>query len=153
MLTVKFSNFCNICTKSLCETRPPPSPIRRHPRKYPKSQMLHRGTLGADGCGIVNLLPFFLYPFLAKDNRCTDYSRCCLSELPPMSLYNGFPPGTRPASKRIASAGCLSGAARSHSPPRLAPVPLGPRRAGLLRLAAEETRGGRGVKPHVRVSR
>ena len=26
-----------------------------------------------------------------------------------MSLDNGFPPGTRPASERITSAGCLSG--------------------------------------------
>ncbi len=60
-----------------------------------------------------------------------------------MSLDNGFPPGTRPASKQITSAGCLSGAARSHSPRRLAPVPLGPRRAGILRLAAEETGNGR----------
>ncbi len=57
-----------------------------------------------------------------------------------MSLYNGFPPGTRPASEQITSAGCLSGAARSHSPRRLAPVPLGPRRAGILRLAAEVSR-------------
>ena len=62
-----------------------------------------------------------------------------------MPLYNGFPPGTRPASEQITSAGCLSGAARSHSPRRLAPVPLGPRRAGLLRLAAEETGNGRVV--------
>ncbi len=107
--------------------------------------MLHRGTLGADGCGIVNLLPFLLYPFLAENNRCTDYSRCRLSEPPPMSLYNGFPPGTRPASEQITSAACLSGAARSHSPRRLAPVPLGPRRAGLLRMAAEEMGNGRVV--------
>ena len=120
---------------------PPPSPIGRHPRKHPKSHMPHRGTLGAHGCGIVNLLPFLLYPFLAENNRCTDCSRCRISEPLPMSLYNGFPPGTRPASERITSAGCLSGAARSHSPRRLAPVPLGPRRAGLRRLAAET--GGR----------
>ncbi len=38
----------------------------------------------------------------------------------------------------------VSGAARSHSPRRLAPVPLGPRRAGLLRLAADEDGGLRG---------
>ncbi len=60
-----------------------------------------------------------------------------------MSLYDGFPPGTRPASEQITSAGCLSGAARSHSPRRLAPVPLGPRRAGILRPAAAETGNGR----------
>ncbi len=105
--------------------------------------MFHRGTLGVDGCGIINLLAFLLYPFLAENNRRTDCSRCRLSEPPPISLDNGFPPGTRPASERIASAGCLSGAARSHSPRRLAPVPLGPRRAGILRLAAEETGNGR----------
>ncbi len=39
----------------------------------------------------------------------------------------------------------VPGTERSHSPRRLAPVPLGPRRAGILRLAAEETGNGRVV--------
>ena len=39
-----------------------------------------------------------------------------------MSLYHGFPPGTRPASERITFAGCLSGAARSHTLPAALPL-------------------------------